>query len=48
MDEDEEIRAKRIDEYFRNQSKYGNKPCYCLSGIKFKKCCLLKEKQQSK
>ena len=29
FDEDQEKKAKIIDEYFRNQSKYGNKPCYC-------------------
>ena len=29
FDEDEEQKAKMIDEYFRNRSKYGNKKCYC-------------------
>lgn len=31
MDEDEVDKAKSIDEYFKNQSKYGNRPCYCGS-----------------
>ncbi len=37
-----------IDEFYKNQSKFANKPCYCESGLKFKKCCLLKEKMESR
>jgi uncharacterized protein YchJ len=29
-------KAKSINEYFKNLSKYGNKPCYCGSEVKFK------------
>lgn len=27
--EEEQKQAEKVDEYFRNESKYGNKPCYC-------------------
>jgi len=31
MDEDELTKAKKIDDFFKNPSKFGNKLCYCES-----------------
>lgn len=33
--------AKLAESYYQHQSKMGNKPCYCGSDLKYKRCCLL-------
>lgn len=34
------------EEYFKNESKYSNKGCFCGSGPKFKKCCQVGERRR--
>lgn len=33
------------DSYYQHQSKMANKPCYCGSSLKYKRCCLLKHEK---
>jgi|JI9StandDraft_2_1071091.scaffolds.fasta_scaffold110516_2 hypothetical protein len=44
--EHEKDLAKLADSYYQHQSKMGNKPCYCGSNLKYKKCCLIEREKQ--
>ena len=42
-EEEKEIFEQIKQSYEKNLSKMGNKPCYCGSDRKYKKCCYLRE-----
>ena len=40
----EREKEDEIELFFAKTSKYANFPCFCDSGVKFKKCCIDKKK----
>lgn len=45
LDVSPEELAEKGKEYFTKRNKYINKPCYCASNLKYKKCCFKSDMQ---
>lgn len=45
LDVSPEELAERSKEYFAKRNKFINKPCYCNSNLKYKKCCFKADMQ---